>query len=50
MAKRKKKPKQIYTLLALEVVDYQASVDAKESAKPVISRLDWKKHGQKSVS
>ena len=27
MAKRKKKPQQIYTLLALEVTDYRATVD-----------------------
>jgi hypothetical protein len=30
--------------------DQIQNVDAKESTKPAISRLDWKKYGQKSVS
>jgi hypothetical protein len=32
-------------------IHYQIqNIDAKESAKPAVSRLDWRKYGQKSIS
>jgi hypothetical protein len=31
-------------------VDSEQDVDAKESTKPALSRLDWRKYGQKSIS
>jgi len=31
-------------------LDINRDVDAKESTKPAISRLDWRKYEQKSIS